>query len=84
MPYHCLINIFQVQYKKVLFIIIAITFENWITLLTNANSEVYCNTCRDQGTLSVYMTTWAMCMWVHVSTKNISVYVSITLSVTGA
>lgn len=27
----------------------------------------------------VYMTTLAMCMWVHVSSKNISVYVSITL-----
>lgn len=27
----------------------------------------------------VYMTTWVMCMWVPVSSKNISVYVNITL-----
>ena len=59
--------------------------KNEDTLLTNAklnfnaNCEVYSNTCRDEGTRCVYMTLWAMCMWVHVSTENISVYVSTTL-----
>lgn len=28
----------------------------------------------------VYMTAWAMCIWAHMSSENISVYVSITLS----
>lgn len=71
--------------NSLLFIIIAIKVENWGSLLTNAKlnhngkSEVCRNTFRDQGALCVYTTTWAMCMWVHVSSKNISVYVSITL-----